>query len=569
MGRSLKKQLISIVTLIIVLSIVSISSVVIRDANDLMSDTEERKTQMVVENVRAEIDVEQFEEVLKEGEQHPYYDELRMKLDEYRKVAGLQYLYTMIAQGNNYYYAVDGNDLFDEENFSSFMSEEPEPDETLKNVFSTGEIYTENITKTDDGILITSYAPIVNKNNEVIAVLGADVDAEHIIVARNKFINGVVSITLIVFVLGLLIIIFYSRRLSREVNRIKDGIEQLSHGNLNIEIGTTNRKDEVKSLNDAILILQEQLKSFVQNLQLNSKDLEFEGQRLNEIVEQNVVNFTHVDEGVEKINRRSKLQYESMEKVVQLSEQNEQSMGCIINLLEELEQINKIGKLSSLQGEETIGGVTDSIVSMNRQILTSSEKVQHLSDELKQIENILNLINEISAQTNLLALNASIEAARAGDVGKGFSVVADEIRKLSDATAKAVEQIATLVNNVSTSSTGTRTEMASVVNQSNENKLLIERVEQAMKELIENSQQYERTLHEIELIQTTAERNVNEIQQAALAALDASNDIVVEVQNVEQLSLTQKEENKKVKLARQDILNVSLKMKEQIAQFKS
>ena len=71
-----------------------------------------------------------------------------------------------------------------------------------------------------------------------------------------------------------------------------------------------------------------------------------------------------------------------------------------------------------------------------------------LSDAINQIGEMLNIIGEISSSTNLLALNASIEAARAGEAGKGFAVVASEVGNLANSTQKSLEQVASVVNNV-------------------------------------------------------------------------------------------------------------------------
>ncbi|WP_156184000.1 methyl-accepting chemotaxis protein [Chromobacterium sp. LK1] len=118
---------------------------------------------------------------------------------------------------------------------------------------------------------------------------------------------------------------------------------------------------------------------------------------------------------------------------------------------------------SSQQGSEVISRAVAEMRRINESVELAAGTINELVDKAQVISGIMQVIKDIADQTNLLALNAAIEAARAGEQGRGFAVVADEVRKLSERTAQATEEIAGMIAEIQQSSTQSHGSMEEAV----------------------------------------------------------------------------------------------------------
>ncbi|MDR2033483.1 MAG: methyl-accepting chemotaxis protein [Helicobacteraceae bacterium] len=150
-----------------------------------------------------------------------------------------------------------------------------------------------------------------------------------------------------------------------------------------------------------------------------------------------------------------------------------------------------------VQGSAVIEKTASEMGAMAEIVTQTSQVIQALGEESRQISSFVQAIKDVADQTNLLALNAAIEAARAGDQGRGLAVVADEVRKLAERTAKSIDDITSMINKIQASANEAVEEMDKVVRQVEQGQKLTQEAGEKMHTIKEQASKVSKAIDEI------------------------------------------------------------------------
>lgn len=414
-----------------------------------------------------------------------------------------------------------------------------------------------------------AYEPILNRDGEVIGIwatalpIATYIDMANDAALKNIIVSSIISILIIVS-----ITLFMNRQVVKPINILKANAKELADLNLNATILNPKGKDEIADLAKSFNEMRDRLKSTIGIVAESANKIANSSHQLSESSHQTSEAANQVALTMNDIAIGTTTQAEQSEHIVTMMQQ---TIDEVANSLERAEQTLRSAIESTeiaKKGEEAINEAIKHLGAVTQTVSYATDSIQKLGKRSEEIGGIITVISDIAEQTNLLALNAAIEAARAGEQGKGFAVVASEVRKLAEQSKQASGQITGLINDIQAETSVTVRTMESNLLAVNEQVMIINKGGEALEEIVGKVVETETGVEHMKNSFSNVYENSRNVQHAIHEISSIIEESAAATEEVAATSEEQYATVSEITVSADELANISDSLRDEVNKFK-
>ncbi|WP_071187937.1 methyl-accepting chemotaxis protein [Trichormus sp. NMC-1] len=300
--------------------------------------------------------------------------------------------------------------------------------------------------------------------------------------------------------------------LQRQVIRLLDDVEGAARGDLTVQAEVT--ADVLGAVADAFNLTIQNLRDIVQQVKVAAREV--------------TKGSTNSETFARALSGDALRQAEELAVTLNSVQVMTESIQRVAVAAKEAETVARDASAIALKGGEAVENTVAGILEIRETVAETTRKVKRLAESSQEINSIIALVSQIASRTNLLALNASIEAARAGEAGRGFAIVADEVRQLADRSAKSLKEIEQIVMQIQSETSSVMTAMEEGTQQVIQGTKLAEEAKRSLENIIEVAKHIDTLVRSITsdtVEQTETSRAVAQVMQSVeLTAQETSQE---------------------------------------------